>query len=251
VGERRGSSRAVRRFHCWRAPKYNKVCYNLEMIRDALGPQLREARLARGWTQQFAAARLGVTQAYLSMLERGVRDPRPVARNLVRVYGFTADVLPLTEPAAAADLDFAVELAGYGYPGFAHLVKRRARMNPAVFLLTALGKDVLDARVSEALPWLVVKYPAMRFEWLLREACARTLQNRLGFVLALAQDWMPSAVLDPWLANFEDCKLARKDSFCRELNAAERRWLEENSSPEAKRWNVLSTARPSDVRYVR
>ncbi len=221
------------------------------MMQSTLATQLREARLARGWTQQSAAARLGVTQAYLSMLERGTRDPSPVARKLVRVYGLTPDALPLTEPAAAADLDFAVELAGYGYPGFAHLVKRRPKMNPAAFLLAALGRDDLDARVSEALPWLVVKYPAMRLGWLLREACAGTLQNRLGFVLALARDGMPSAVLDPWLAKLEDCKLARKDSFCRELTSAERRWLEENSSPEAKQWNVLSTLRPSDVRYVR
>ena len=221
------------------------------MAQFTLGPQLREARLARGWTQQSAAARLGVTQAYLSMLERGLRDPRPVARKLVRVYGLTANALPLTEPATAAELDFAVELAGYGYPGFAHLAKHRPKLNPATLLLAALGRSDLEARVAEALPWLVVRFPAMRFDWLVREACARTLQNRLGFVLALAHGAAPNEALVPCLAKLADCKLAREDSFCRRLNEAERRWLQENASFEAKQWNVLSSLRPTDVRYVR
>ncbi|PYU12152.1 MAG: transcriptional regulator, partial [Acidobacteria bacterium] len=37
------------------------------------GRELKEARLHRGWTQQQAAGKLGVTQAYLSMLEHGHR----------------------------------------------------------------------------------------------------------------------------------------------------------------------------------
>jgi transcriptional regulator with XRE-family HTH domain len=32
---------------------------------------LRRARLARGWTESEAAARLGVSQSYLAMLEGG------------------------------------------------------------------------------------------------------------------------------------------------------------------------------------
>jgi len=39
------------------------------------GQQLREARLREGWTQERAAERLAVTQAYLSMVERGDRIP--------------------------------------------------------------------------------------------------------------------------------------------------------------------------------
>ena len=37
------------------------------------GQQLREARKLKGWNQQQAAQRLGVSQTYLSLLEKGKR----------------------------------------------------------------------------------------------------------------------------------------------------------------------------------
>jgi transcriptional regulator with XRE-family HTH domain len=216
----------------------------------AVSSALRKARRERGWTQQRAAARLGVTQAYVSMLENGSRDAGPLLHELVAVYDLPPEALPLKDPATDSNLDFAVELAGFGYPGFAHLVKHRPKMNPAVFLLAALGSDNLEARAAEALPWLVVKHPAMNYEWLVREACARTLQNRLGFVFSLAQAVAPNDALRPWLEKLAACKLVREDGFCRRLNPVERRWLQDNTSPEAKQWNLLSSLRPNDVRYT-
>jgi transcriptional regulator with XRE-family HTH domain len=216
----------------------------------ALHSRLREARRARGWTQARAAARLGVTQAYLSMLESGARDAGPLARKLVRVYDLSPDVLPLYEVVAHNDTNLALELAALGYPGFSHLAARRPKMNPAVLLLAALGSENLELRVAEALPWLVVKYPEMPFDWLCRESCAHTLQNRLGFVVTLAQAAAPNPVLEAWLLKLADCKLAREDSFCRRLNDAERRWLRTHASPEARQWNLLSALRPSDLRHV-
>jgi hypothetical protein len=51
----------------------------------------------------------------------------------------------------------------------------------------ALAQQNLEARVAEGLPWVVVRYPDMNREWLVREARARNLQNRLGFVVTLGR----------------------------------------------------------------
>ncbi len=222
------------------------------MATFALGEHLREARRSRGWTQQRAAARLGVTQAYLSMLERGARDAAPLAQKLVRVYGLEPTALPVNGRDDFAFSDPALQLAEFGYPGFSHLSeKSKPKLNPAAFLLSALGQNNLEARVVEALPWLVARYPEMPFEWLSKECCARTLQNRLGFAVSLAQAAAPDDRFLPWLEKLADCKLTREDAFCSRLNEVEKRWLRGHASPEAKQWNLLSTLRPDSVRYVR
>ena len=213
--------------------------------------QLRTARLDRGWTQQDAAKRLGVTQAYLSMLERGVRNPAPVARKLMQVYGLPATVLPVNEvreDVAAGSL--ACELALLGYPGFAHL-RRGRTVNPATFLLTALAQRNLEARTAEGLPWVLLRYPDMPTDFLVREARARNLQNRLGFVVTLARRAAGRDELQPLEQTLADSKLEKEDSFCKELNEAERRWLREHSSEEAREWHLLSDLRPEAVRYAR
>lgn len=125
--------------------------------------QLKTARLKRGWTQQKAANRLGVTQAYLSMLESGERNPAPLARKLMQVYGLPATVLPVNEVREDVSADLlARELALLQYHGFAHLRKGGRAVNPATFLLTALAQRNLAARTAEGLPWVVLRYPDMR-----------------------------------------------------------------------------------------
>ena len=49
-------------------------------------------------------------------------------------------------------------LGALGYPGFAYLRNRRP-LNPADLLLRTLRAGDVDARVVEALPWLLLKYP--------------------------------------------------------------------------------------------
>jgi transcriptional regulator with XRE-family HTH domain len=56
--------------------------------------QLKRARTERGWSQQEAANRLGVTQAYLSMLESGQRSTASLSRKLMQVYRLSPTVLP-------------------------------------------------------------------------------------------------------------------------------------------------------------
>jgi transcriptional regulator with XRE-family HTH domain len=217
-----------------------------------MGPQhLKRARLDRGWNQQEAAARLGVTQAYLSMLESGQRDLTPLSRKLMKVYGLPPTVLPVEEVSESATADLlAYQLASLGYPGFAHLRGKTRKRNPATFLLTALLQPNLEVRVAEGLPWLVMRYPEMPRDWLVRESRARTLQNRLGFVVTLGRLAGKRDDLQPLELELADSKLAKEDSFCRELNEAERRWLRLHRSEEAKQWNLLSDMRPETVRYA-
>src|SRR5712691_8149237 len=101
------------------------------------GAMLRDARLRKKWTQQDAALALGVTQAYLSMLEKG---HRAVSDRLVlkaqKVLNLSPTVLPLQpeeETMSATTLrklDFSAELGALGYPGFSYHPARR-RHNPA------------------------------------------------------------------------------------------------------------------------
>lgn len=214
--------------------------------------QLKQARFRRGYTQQQAAARLGVTQAYFSMLESGVRKPSPeLARKLMREYDVSPTVLPVSDAPLNVTPDFlARELASLGYPGFAHLRRATRKVNPAEFLLTALAQRNLEARVAEGLPWLVFRYPDMDFDWLVPHARVRNLQNRLGFAVTLARLAGQNDGLQKPEKELADSKLVKEDSFCRELSEPERRWLQEHRSEQAQQWNLLSDLRPETLRYV-
>jgi|SRR5271168_117658 len=185
------------------------------------------------------------------MLESGRRSPAPLARRLMQVYALPPTVLPVQEVREDVTADsLARGLALLGYPGFAHLRGGARRENPAAFLLAALAQRNLEARVAEGLPWLVLRYPDMPLDWLVREARARNLQNRLGFVVTLASRAAGRSDLEPLERMLADSKLEKEDSFCRELNEVERRWFRENSSEEARQWHLLSDLRPDDLRYV-
>lgn len=215
--------------------------------------QLKEARLRRGQNQQEAAEHFGVTQAYFSMLEKGLRKPsRKLAQRFMRFYKLPPTVLPTTSFAAVKESPefLARELGGLGYPGFAHLGTGHKKMNPADFLLMALSQNNLEARTAEGLPWLVAKYPDMNCEWLVQNARSKNLQNRLGFTVTLAQRASDNGTLLSLERELEDSKLAKEDSFCRDLSEGERRWLREHRSAEAEKWNLLSDLRADTLRYV-
>src|SRR3954453_1680322 len=132
------------------------------------GKDLKMARLRKGWTQEQAAAKLGVTQAYVSMLERKRRGlSAKLARKFVSLVDVSVTALPLPEQPMRrmSNADFADELGALGYPGFAY-VRRKPRMNPAQLLFLALNESNLDARVAEGLPWLLMHYSDLDWEWL-------------------------------------------------------------------------------------
>src|SRR5437879_8122378 len=150
------------------------------------GTMLRDARLRKKWTQQDAAQALGVTQAYLSMLEKGHRAVSDrLALKAQKMLNLPPTVLPLqpqeeTITVTSRKLDFRTELGALGYPGFSYHPARR-RHNPAEVLFSALNEPNLDARVAEGLPWLALAYMAMDWDWLVRNAKLHDRQNQRGF----------------------------------------------------------------------
>jgi transcriptional regulator with XRE-family HTH domain len=225
------------------------------------GHELKEARLRRGLTQQETAEELGVTQAYLSMLEHGRRVlPYRLARKLAEVLHAPPTALPLHEASVGAPLGdekLRRELAGLGYPGFAHL-RGKPRHNPAEVLLRALNESNLDARVVEGLPWLVLAYADMNWDWVVPNAKLLDRQNRLGFVTMLAsqlaaQSTEPqrSRKLKEYADVLDRSRLAKEDTLCHDaLTEAERKWLRLNRAPEAAHWNLLTDMKMENLPHA-
>ena len=221
---------------------------------------LKAGRLQSGLTQVQAARRLGVSQPYLSQLERGDRPVTvELARRAASLYGLPATALPVPEVAldqGPADPDrLARQLAGLGYPGFAHL--RGRKTNPAVVLLAALRHPDLDVRLTEALPWLVLAYPDLDWPWLVSQAKLHEVQNRLGFVVAMARasthESRRSAVESLTLIEqqLERARLAREDTLCREsMSLPEREWLGSTRSAVARHWNLLTGLTADHLSYA-
>jgi len=226
------------------------------------GQGLREARLHKGWTQQETAEKLGVTQAYLSMLERGRRAlPYSLVRKAVGALHAPATALPLREETFTASLGddrLRSELAGLGYPGFAHL-QRRARNNPAQVLLKALNEADLDSRVVGGLPWLALEYADLDWDWAVQKAKLLDRQNRLGFVATLALqlaskagDQKRARKLREYGAVLERSRLVKEDTLCHDsLTEAERSWLRVIRSETAKHWNLLTDMKAEDLPHGR
>lgn len=225
--------------------------------------EMKQERERLGWTQQVAASRLGVSQPYLSLLEAGCRRvPAELAKKVVELYGTPATALPLDEsfdPPRLSDAQvLAEDLAGLGYPGFSHLRSKRT-LNPAGVLFNALGQKDLESRLVEALPWVVLRYPKLNWEWLVPRTQLNCLQNRLGYVTHLAYQLAennngdPSAValLAQQQSVLENARLAVEGTLCHDsLSSAERSWLREVRPPDAAHWNLLTDLRPEALRYA-
>ena len=173
------------------------------------------------------------------------------------MYGLGPEALPLSEVGNWQESlhgeVFASELAGLGYPGFAYM-RTNAAWNPSEFLLRALAQDHLEARVVEALPWVAGNFE-LNWNWLLPRLKLLDLQNRFGFLLSLCRRLAESkrdaekahtfAALEERL---QASKLQKLDSFCQQgMTQAERKWLQSNSTPDAKNWGLLSDLEVSHV----
>jgi len=126
-------------------------------------------------------------------------------------------------------------------------------------LLAALSQPNLEARLTEALPWLLLNYPDMDRETLVRRTRADNLSNKLGFMvdmaLQLAERLHPpqSARLAPLRALRDDLRASRLDvegTLGQDaLSLAERQWLRENRSEVAAYWHLLTNWRPEHFPY--
>ena len=226
-------------------------------------PDLRAARVAKEWSQVEAAERLGVSQPYLAMLERGQRRLTPkLVRRAAKVYDLAPTAVPPSQRELPARLNAATlarDLAGFGYPGFAYLRPRHwTPKNPGEVLLGALAQDDLEPRLVEALPWVVLRYSTLDWSWVVREAKVRDLQNRLGFVVGLARqlagrvgDERKARSLGDLEAHLDRSRLAHEDTLCRaSLPEPERRWLAEHRPEAAKHWNLLTDWTADVLRYA-
>lgn len=223
------------------------------------GTDLQTGREQKGWTQEQAARKLGVSQPYLSLLEKGTRRvPERLARKAATLYGLSAAKLPMKtgwhDVQANNDDALASDLAALGYPGLSYLKSRRKR-NPAEVMLSALSANNLDSRLAEALPWVLLKHPDLNWEWLVGAAKVNDLQNKLGFVTNVARRLAEelgkhetASLLREHESTLERSRLVREETLCHDsLTQSERRWLRSNRSDEAKHWNLLTDLSPEHL----
>jgi transcriptional regulator with XRE-family HTH domain len=223
--------------------------------------ELKSARLSKGWTQTRAAGRFGVTQAYLNFLENGKRSLTPeLVRRATSVYGLSPEVLPVPEPFVPAKTDdqhLTELLARLEYPGFMYVPVHTLGKNPLEVVLLALAQRSLDGRVAEALPWVALRF-GRPDSWLVANARKFNLQNRLGFVVALAQrvaeaksDTARLTGLTQLRNELEESRLVREDAFYRPPRTdGERAWLEQTRTDDARHWNLLTDMKADQLQYV-
>jgi transcriptional regulator with XRE-family HTH domain len=221
------------------------------------GQDLRETRQKLRWTQEQAATRLAVSQPYLSLMENGLR---PVSRDLVKRLAehafLPATALPLQVASSFDPQQFAASLGALGYPPFSYLSDSGRRENPAALLLGAVGQDHLEPRLTEALPWLLLHYPRLDWNWLVEEVKRHNLQNRLGFLVSLARELAEkrgvaesATTLAHWERTLEDARLAKVDVLSRRLTSAEQQYFQVHRSPRAVHWNLLTSLTAETLRY--
>ncbi len=228
------------------------------------GERLRKYRQSAGWTQARLAARLGVAQAYVSMMEQGKRPvPARLARQVTSVLRLPATALPLPPGRVLdkpADEDWvAVNLGRLGYPGFRYLSKPGRKLHPAELLLRALARRRLDPRLAEALAWLLLQFEDFDAAGLVAEAKSRDLQNRLGFTVSLARDVARhnpayqhrSRPLEALEELLKPSRLAGEDTYGgSEMGRGMLAWVRKNRSKAAAYWNLLTDLKMEHLPYA-
>jgi hypothetical protein len=151
------------------------------------------------------------------------------------------------------------ELAKLDYPGFAYLRDGRATRNPAELALRALTSDETDARVVEAVPWLLLRFEHFDVDSVLRALKLQDRQNRFGFMAALARE---VAERNPEFAHrldklrelerrVEKSRLAGEDTLGQSKTSERMRdWLRNHRSDLAKHWNVLTDLKSEHLPYA-
>jgi transcriptional regulator with XRE-family HTH domain len=197
-------------------------------------------RQRNGLTQVHAASVLGVSQPYLSLLEKGARPLTADLRNRMKIFGDAGE-------RRSPDHVFRAQLSALGYPGFAHVAKSRRRPHPHTLLMAVLAKPDADARIVEALPWLVATFESeLNFNLIVRQAKLQNVQNRVGFVLGAAAVQTPDGLTA--LRELERARLLQEDTLCWDsMPHATREWMRVNRTPLAEHWNVLTRLRSEDV----
>jgi transcriptional regulator with XRE-family HTH domain len=224
--------------------------------------QWKTGREKAGLTQVAAARALHVSQPYLSQLETGLRVASAnLARQAATLYELPPTALPLPESLdvqGSPPDELQRQLASLGYPGFEH-VRSKAVSNPAEVVLNAVVKPDLDTRLVEALPWVLSAYTDLNWEWLRDRAKLNNAQNRLGYLVYLAEQTaraLPEIqgvvqILSRWEKELEEARLAREGTLCRDsMPESERTWLRSNRPEAAIHWSLLTSLTAGQLPYA-
>ncbi|MBI4891432.1 MAG: hypothetical protein HY821_12470 [Acidobacteria bacterium] len=153
-------------------------------------------------------------------------------------------------------------IGALGYPGFVNLfteMEREFLQDPGIVLMAALACERLEERVIEALPWLVLRFEHLDWEWLVAESKRRGVQNRLGFVVGMAlrvaaEGRVTTMERLTMLSGIEErlfeCRVEREDAKWPSVPPPQRESLRERRSREARQWGLLSDLRIDDLVYV-
>jgi len=140
--------------------------------------------------------------------------------------------------------ELAAALAWLGYPGFVHMRKAARPANPAELVARAIAHRDLEPRLVEGLPWVLAKFHDLDWRWLIAQCRVLDLQNRLGFLVTLADQLAkPSAAesLQAALADLERSRLTTEGTLCRDsMSVVERNWMRQARSLYAAHWNLLT-----------
>lgn len=143
-------------------------------------------------------------------------------------------------------------LANLGYPGFSHRRNNLHVFAPSQLVTEILSSNNVDARTLEALAWILVQFPDLDWEEIVKTAVLQGWQNRLGYMTTCASTLavymkQPERAADLHKKSLGLMRFLRKqeDTLCHEsMTQVERRWLIVHCPPEARQWNLLTDLVP-------
>jgi len=117
-------------------------------------------------------------------------------------------------------------------------------------------KPDLDTRLVEAVPWVLSTYTDLDWEWLRTHVKLSNAQNRLGYLVHLANQVSRTSpnkheVSTAWKDDLEKARLAGEGTLCRDsMPERERIWLRANRPEEAAHWNLLTSLSGDQLPYA-
>jgi hypothetical protein len=105
---------------------------------------------------------------------------------------------------------------------------------------------------------LAYRFPNLDWEWHIKVAITKNIQNRLGFVISLARqiaEFVGETDLVSLLKKQElllgHSRLMNEDTLCHDsLTKPERNWIFDHRTEEARYWQLITDLRMEHLHYV-